>query len=196
MNLRPTSDVELRVIVVVELIIYLNAPPLRVHHQQSRLHRVEVHRHRQREPPLRFKAIHPPPRLIDIRVAQHILVLPLGQLLRVARECRDVVRVRVVHLHPVVHPVAHIDVAVGVNRYIGGMVELRLAVAIFAKAEDELAVRIELLNAIVLVVGDIDAAVRVSGYAPGRVELPIAIAGAARIRWTACRTCPASGCGG
>src|SRR6516162_1868580 len=112
---------------------------------------------------------------------------------------------RVENANAVIAPVGDVDVAVGIDRYVGGVIKNpRLGVSrrvrvrdertqiehgdgilryrkrpVFADRHDELAPRGELLYAVVLPVRDIDVALVVEGDAPRLVELPLATAGPA-----------------
>src|SRR4029077_9589087 len=168
--------------------------------------RVELDLGREAEAPLRLKALHPAARLHHVGVGIDALLAPFGQDVRIADQCGDRAALGVEDADPMVAPVAHIDVAVAVDRNISRVIELvgpgmpgLLAVArdvgpedrhgkrpfrLFALAEatdarQELALGRQLLDPMVVPVGDPNVAVLVEGDAPGLVELAWALAGSA-----------------
>ena len=86
-------------------------------------------------------------------------------------EAPHVVPLGVEHLHAVVAPVGHVDVAVRIHRNAGRPVELTLAAACLADGLFELAVAGEHLVAVVAPVGHIDVAELVHVHTPRQVEL-------------------------
>ena len=166
-----TSDVELGFAVVEELVVYLDAPALGVGHHQPGAAAIERDCGGQGEAPLGFECVRAAARFVHVRVRADVRYLPLGQLLRVSDERRDVFPVGGVCLDPVVGPVADVYVSVRIYGDVRGVIEFEVAGAVAAKLEDEPAVGIEFLNAVIQVVCDVDTAVSVGSYAPRRPEL-------------------------
>src|SRR6266566_1425788 len=199
-------QVGLEVRIVADLLIDLQAIALAVGNDDRVAVRIEVDRRREAEPPLRFEALHATARLHHVRVGIDALLAPFRQLLGIADQRGDRATFGIENADPVVAPIAHIDVAVAVDRNIGRVIELvgpgmagllaiggdirpedrhrigafRLrALAEAADAHQRLALRRQFLDAVVVPVGDKDVAVLVEGDAPGLVELARALAGSA-----------------
>ena len=169
-------DVELGFVVVQQLVVYLDAPPLGVGDHEAGVVGIEGDGGREGEAPFGFEGIDPATGFVHVGIGADVFLLPLGQFLSVADERGDVVPFGVERLNPVVRPVADVDVSVGVYGDVRGVVELAVTVAVAAEREDKLAIGVELLDAVVFVVGDVDEAAGVYGDAPRGSELAFATA--------------------
>src|SRR5262249_55758879 len=196
----------LEVAVVADFLVNLQPVSLTVSDDHRVAVRVELDLGREAEAPLWLEALHPTACLHHVGIGVDALLAPFGQDVRIADQCGDRAAVGVEDADPVVAPVAHIDVAVTVDRNIGRVIELvgpgmpgLFAVAgdvgpedrhgkrpfrLFALAEapdarQEFALGRQFLHPVVVPVGDPDVAVLVEGDAPGLVELAWALAGAA-----------------
>ena len=112
-----------------------------------------------------------------VGVGIQLVLAPLGEG-GVADELGDETAVGSEDLHPVVHPVGNVNVAVGVDTESVGAVELPDTGAAGADGLLPLAIVVEDLYAVIAPVGDVDVVVLVDSDAPGYVEL----AGAAALR--------------
>ena len=108
-----------------------------------------------------------------VRVGVQLVLAPLGQG-GVAGELGDEAPVGSEDLHPVVHPVCDVDVAIGVNSHAVRPAELADSGAALADGLLPLAGAVEDLDAVVPPVGDVDVVLAVQSYAPRHVELAIA----------------------
>ena len=86
--------------------------------------------------------------------------------------------VRSVYLDPLVAPVGDVHIALAVNRYAGGMVQVGTVVQVRAsEGEERNAVGGVFADAAIAPVGDVDIAVGVESDAPWGIELPLADCG-------------------
>ena len=162
----PSLQVKLRVIVVLELVVDLNTPPMGIRDDQSPPVVVKDDSHGQRQAPLRLQCVGPPTCLDDVGAGIHHPLHPFGQMLGVTDEASEETSVGGKQLHPIVGPVADVDIAVWVYGDVGGVTKLPPAGTVRAELDDELAIRTEFLHAMVLVVGDVDIPLAVDGYTP------------------------------
>src|SRR6266852_1018720 len=199
-------QIRLEIAVIANLLVYLQTIALAVGNNDAVGGRVELDRRRETEAPLRLKASDPAPRLRHVGVGIDSLLPPLGQNLGVADQVGDGLTFRVEDGNPVVAPIGDVDIAIGIDGNIGGMIEharlrisdrffdsrnvrpehrhcigafRRLDLPILAELHQEFALGRELLHPMVLPVRDVDIAVLVEGDPPGLVELAIAAAGPA-----------------
>ena len=131
--------------------------------------------------PLRLKVFDFPPPFHCLRIGLDNHLRPGGQLAGIADKTGEKVAGGVIRLHPVIAPIADIDIAIAIHRHIGGMVQLAPAGTIAAELGQVLPFGGELLHPVVFAVGYIEATVGVLGQAPRGIKLAVAVAGPAEL---------------
>src|SRR5215472_1831788 len=117
-------QVRLEIAVIPNLFVNLQTIPLAIGDNQRVAIRIELDRGREAQPPLRFEALHPAARFGHVRVGIDALLTPLRQYLGIADQRRDRSTLGVENAHPMVAPVANVDIAICVDGDIGWMIEL------------------------------------------------------------------------
>jgi hypothetical protein len=76
---------------------------------------------------LRLEALYPAPRLLHIGVGGDGLLAPFRQYMGIANQLGDRLSLGVEDANPMVAPIGDINVAIGVDRNVRGMIELAWA---------------------------------------------------------------------
>lgn len=144
-----------RRLVVLELVIDLQPVALGVGDDEPVVMVIEDHRCGIGEPPFAFQAVHFSTPFHRVRAGRQRHLGPFGEFLGITSKTGDNLAIGVEDLDAVVGPVAYIDIALGVDRYVGRTVQLALSGPIAPKLHDELAIGGEFLHAVVLMIRDV-----------------------------------------
>src|SRR5262249_12300523 len=206
-DLQQVLQVRLELDVITHLAVDLKAVALTVGDDDPISLRIEVHRRRETEAPERLEIARPPVRLHHVGIGVNALLSPLPHHLGLAHEVGQRGAFRVENAKAVIAPIGDVDVAVGIDRHVGGVIKnpplgvsRRVRVRdertqighgegilgyrkrpVFADRHDELAAWGELLHAVVLPVRDVDVALVSEVDAPRLFDLPLPTAAPAAL---------------
>ncbi len=117
----------------------------------------------------------------NLRVGRHHRPGPLGKFLGITDQADEEPAFRGENLHPVVAPIADVNIPVRVNRHIRRPVKLSPVGAIAAKLGHKLALGSQLLHPVILVVGQVNVPLGIQGDSPRTVKLSRAAAEVAKL---------------
>jgi hypothetical protein len=120
---RKALQVRLEIYVITNFAINLQAISLAFGHDNAVGLWIEVNRRREAETPFGLQTPRPSSRLHHVGVGVDALLAPLRHHLGITDEIRNRVALGVEDAHPVITPIRHIDIAIGIDSDVGGVIE-------------------------------------------------------------------------
>jgi hypothetical protein len=114
----------LEIHVITHFTVDLQAIPLAFGHDDTVRFRIEVDRRREAETPFRLQAPRSPAGFHHVGVGVDALLTPFGHHLRVAEQVRNRSPLGVEDAHPMITPISHVDIAIRIDGYVCGVIEL------------------------------------------------------------------------